>query len=107
MSSGKSLLVSLALGLVIGVLSASAQKGDQLRLNQIQVIGTHNSYHAGFAPSAAKLWEEKNPRAFNSLDYRHQPLAEQFDSGVRQIELDVFADSKGGLYAHPAGPRDD
>jgi hypothetical protein len=104
MSSGKSLLVSLALGLVIGVLSASAQKGDQLRLNQIQVIGTHNSYHAGFAPSAAKFWKEKNPRAFSGLDYQHQQLAEQFDSGVRQIELDVFADSRGGLYAHPAGP---
>jgi hypothetical protein len=104
MSSRKSYSLSLALGLVLGALSAGAQKGDQLRINQIQVIGTHNSYHAGFAPSAAKLWEEENPRAFNGLDYQHQPLAEQFDSGVRQIELDVFADSKGGLFAHPAGP---
>jgi hypothetical protein len=104
MSSRKSQLVSLALGLVLSALPACAQKSDQLRINQIQVIGTHNSYHAGFAPSAAKLWEEKNPRAFNGLDYRHEPLAAQFDSGVRQIELDVFADSKGGLYAHPAGP---
>ena len=25
---------------------------DALKLNQIQVIGTHNSYHAGIAPSA-------------------------------------------------------
>jgi hypothetical protein len=102
MSSRKFLLVSVAL--VLGALPACAQKSDQLRINQIQVIGTHNSYHAGFAPSAAKLWEEKNTRAFNGLDYRHLPLAEQFDSGVRQIELDVFSDSKGGLYAHPAGP---
>ena len=23
---------------------------------------------------------------------------------MRQIELDVYADTKGGLYAHPAGP---
>jgi hypothetical protein len=104
MSSRKSVLVSLALGLALGSLPACAQKGDQLRINQIQVIGTHNSYHAGFAPSAAKLWEKKNPRAFNGLDYQHRPLSEQFDSGVRQIELDVFSDSKGGLYAHPAGP---
>ena len=28
----------------------------------------------------------------------------QFDAGVRQIELDVYADTKGGLYAHPSGP---
>jgi hypothetical protein len=104
MSSRKSQLVFLAFGLALGALAARAQKSDQLRINQIQVIGTHNSYHAGFAPSAAKLWEEKNPRAFNGLDYRHRPLAEQFESGVRQIELDVFSDSKGGRYAHPTGP---
>jgi hypothetical protein len=90
--------------LASGALTASAQQSDQLRINEIQVIGTHNSYHAGFAPSAAKLWAEKNPQAFSGLDYQHQPLAEQFDSGVRQIEIDVFADSKGGLYAHPTGP---
>ena len=104
MFSRKYVLVSLFLGLVPSIMPICAQQADQLRLNQIQVIGTHNSYHAGFAPSAAKLWEEKNPRAFGGLDYQHQPLPAQFDSGVRQIELDVFADSKGGLYAHPAGP---
>jgi len=31
-----------------------------VKLNQIQVIGTHNSYHAGLAPSEAKLLEQKN-----------------------------------------------
>jgi hypothetical protein len=81
-----------------------AQQEGKLRINQIQVIGTHNSYHAGFAPSAEELWQSKNPEGFKGLDYRHQPLAAQFDSGVRQIELDIFADSKGGLYAHPLGP---
>ena len=74
MFSRKSVLVSLVLGLVPGVISLCAQQADQLRINQIQVIGTHNSYHAGFAPSAAKLWEQKNPRAFGGLDYQHQPL---------------------------------
>ncbi len=104
MFSRKSRLFFFVLGLVAGALPVCAQQADQLKLNQIQVIGTHNSYHAGFAPSTAKLWEEKNPRGFSGLDYQHQPLAAQFDSGVRQIELDIFADSKGGLYAHPAGP---
>jgi len=87
----------------LNTLPLCAQKNDSLKLNQIQVIGTHNSYHAGFAPSAQKLWQEKNPDSFRGLDYRHLPLDQQFDAGVRQIELDVFADSKGGLYAHPAG----
>ena len=73
-----------------------------VRINQIQIIGTHNSYHAGFAPSEAKLMQAKDPEAFESLDYSHRPLADQLSSGVRQIEIDVYADSKGGRFAHPA-----
>jgi hypothetical protein len=77
--------------------------GDPVKLNQIQVIGTHNSYHAGLAPSEAKLLEQKNPKLYQALEYRHRPLDEQLSSGVRQIELDIYADSEGGRYAHPMG----
>jgi Phosphoinositide phospholipase C, Ca2+-dependent len=78
--------------------------GDSVKLNQIQVIGTHNSYHAGLAPSEAKLLEQKNPKLYQALEYRHRPLDEQLSSGVRQIELDIYADSEGGRHAHPMGP---
>ena len=77
---------------------------DSVRMNQIQVIGTHNSYHAGLAPSEAKLMQARNPKLYQGLEYRHRPLDQQFSSGIRQIELDIFADSQGGRYAHPAGP---
>jgi hypothetical protein len=97
-------LPSFTLGLVLSALPALAQQGDQLRINQIQVIGSHNSYHAGIAPNESKLWQANNADNYKSLDYQHQPLTQQFDSGVRQIELDIFADSKGGLFAHPTGP---
>ncbi len=84
--------------------SAQAGDGDNaVRINQIQVIGTHNSYHAGLLPSIAKLVQQKDPRAFAELDYAHAGLAVQLNRGIRQIELDIFADSKGGLYAHPMG----
>lgn len=82
---------------------ALAQGDGGVRINQIQIIGTHNSYHSGFAPSAAKLWQQKNPKVFAGLDYRHPSLTSQLDAGVRQIEIDIFADTKGGLYAHPYG----
>jgi hypothetical protein len=78
---------------------------DSVRMNQIQVIGSHNSYHAGLAPSEAKLMMAKNPKLYQGLEYRHRPLDQQFSSGIRQIELDIFADSQGGRYAHPAGPE--
>jgi hypothetical protein len=100
------LAASCFLGPFLLTCALSAQNGDDaLKLNQIQVIGSHNSYHAGIPPNASKLWQEKNPRLFDGLDYQHPSLTKQFDSGVRQIELDVFADSQGGRYAHPNGPN--
>jgi hypothetical protein len=76
-----------------------------IRLNQIQVIGTHNSYHAGLLPGIGKLLQQNDPEAFRELDYKHAGLAEQLDHGIRQIELDIFADTKGGRYARPFGPK--
>lgn len=105
MSVRKPALFLLLLCFVMTSYMVAAQRSDAVRINQIQVIGSHNSYHAGFAPSAAKLWQSARPDSFRGLDYQHQPLQQQFDSGVRQIELDVFSDSKGGRYAHPQGPQ--
>ena len=82
---------------------AATSAAASVKLNQIQVIGTHNSYHAGMAPSEAKLLEQKNPKLYAALEYRHRPLDQQLTSGVRQIELDIYADSEGGRYAHPKG----
>lgn len=53
-----------------------------LRVNDVQVIGTHNSYHL------------RPPRALppgDVADYEHPPLDVQLDEqGVRSFELDVF-----------------
>jgi hypothetical protein len=92
-------------GAAVASAGQNTNDGAAIKLNQMQVIGTHNSYHAGIAPSEAKLWQKKNPQAFKSLDYSHPSLTRQFDGGARQIELDIFADSRGGRFAHPAGPR--
>lgn len=72
------------------------------RLTDLQYIGSHNSYHAGFAPSEAALLKQLDPTLFAALDYRHPALTQQLNDGVRQLELDVFADAQGGRYAHPA-----
>jgi hypothetical protein len=102
----QSAVLSIALFSVIGQSFAAVQTAanDSVRMNQIQVIGSHNSYHQGIAPSEVKLMQAKNPKLYEGLEYRHRPLMQQFDSGIRQIELDIFADSQGGRYAHPAGP---
>jgi hypothetical protein len=98
------ILSAIAFATFLGSASHTQSSDTALKLNQIQVIGTHNSYHAGIAPNESKVWQAKYADAYKGLDYQHQPLPQQFDSGVRQIELDIYADSKGGLYAHPSGP---
>ena len=89
-----------------GLVVAGATAGETpppLRLDQIQVIGTHNSYHAGLTPAVAALLRQKNPKAFDELDYGHPSLTRQLDGGVRQLELDIYADGQGGRFAHPFG----
>jgi hypothetical protein len=82
---------------------AAAQSDGDVRINQIQVIGTHNSYHAGLTPGVAKLLQRVNPQAFEGLDYSHGELTAQLDHGIRQVELDIYGDAKGGRFAHPYG----
>ena len=105
-SAGTTVLAGLVLTMASGTAAAQqvtqAEQDQHVHVNQIQVIGSHNSYHMGFAPSARKLLEEHHPKTLRSLDYKHAPLADQLSSGVRQIEIDIFNDPQGGKFAHPA-----
>ena len=103
----KKLLATLPLMMMsslcgLGQQTTATQQDRTLRINQIQVIGSHNSYHTGIAPSEQKLIEQQNPKAMRALDYAHAPLPDQLTGGVRQLEIDIYADTKGGRYAHPA-----
>lgn len=70
-------------------------------LNQVQVLGTHNSYHVQPVPELIDAYVNFDPDAI-FWEYTHRPLDEQFAlQGVRQIELDVYADPEGGLHALP------
>jgi hypothetical protein len=83
-----------------------ARAADDVRLNQIQVIGTHNSYHVAPHPNVMGLIAAGGKNLAEGLDYTHPPLADQFSRlGIRQIELDVFADPKGGHYAEPSARK--
>jgi hypothetical protein len=102
-------LAALALGACSGEDSAPFPKSayprdTQLRLNDIQSLGSHNSYHVQAEQKLFDALKSFDANLANSLEYTHGPLTEQFNSaGVRQIELDVFADPAGALYANRAG----
>src|SRR4029450_3245666 len=90
---------------------ATPDQIDGLRLNQIQVVGSHNSYRRRtYEPIfqvikslAASLPPEANP---DSLDYDHLPLPEQLATyRMRGLELDLFNDPDGGQFYNRQGLR--
>ncbi|MGD9722516.1 MAG: Ca2+-dependent phosphoinositide-specific phospholipase C [Pirellulales bacterium] len=62
--------------------AAEPAEVDGLRLNQLQTIGTHNSYHVRDPARPAK-------GRYAEWNYSHPPLEVQLDRGVRSFELDL------------------
>ena len=80
---------------------------DEVRLNHIQVIGSHNSYKEAIEPSLFTALSELDSTRFLGLEYDHISLTEQLNLGLRKLELDVFYDPEGGLFSTPYGFRSD
>ena len=99
--TGTLLALLLAGSAGAGFAQTSAVQDKTVHLNQIQVIGSHNSYNLGFAPSEEAFTRQRNPKGYEGLEYRHATLTRQLDSGVRQLEIDIVQDPKGGRFAHP------
>jgi hypothetical protein len=102
-----------------------------LKINQIQVLGTHNSYAMPVdkrllalvdpilghvtsqlstrLPSAEwALFKEEHPNdvtVSDGLSYNHPDLTTQLNEGMRSLEIDVNPDPQGGHFATPAGYR--
>ena len=76
----------------------SAAGEGPLRLNEIQVLGSHNSYKLAMSAENFAALSESNPETAASLEYTHEPLADQLDLGIRKLELDVFYDPDGELF---------
>lgn len=73
-----------------------------VRLDHVQVVGTHNSYHRRLPSKLFEVLTSFDAKVAASVDYEHLPLRQQLDAGVRSLELDVFADRRGGLFASRA-----
>ena len=75
---------------------------DAIKLNELQVIGSHNSYKIAIEKPLLNYLVQMNPE-IKSLEYEHLPLWQQLDLGLRGLELDVFHDPEGGYYSNPKG----
>lgn len=77
---------------------------DCMRLNYVQVVGTHNSYHVQPRDPLLQFIETLSPQQAAAIEYTHRPIGEQLEGlDIRQVELDVYVDPAPGLYALPLG----
>lgn len=102
---------------------------SNLKVNQIQVLGTHNSYaqpvdpnlieyvskivdqskgkmFEGMSKEQLEFFKEYHPNTISfkeSLMYDHPSFNEQLDYGLRSLELDVYYDPTGNRFNKPAG----
>ncbi len=96
---------STAAGLALALLTQAAQPAaardasSPLRINDIAVIGTHNSYKQPMPAATMAKVRAVDPAMADALDYSHRSLTEQLDAGARQLEIDVNYDPQGGHYA--------
>ncbi len=88
----------VVVALVVGSGGVATGAATGVKLNQMQVIGTHNSYHVEPPPDLLQILVGIDPSAIE-LAYSHSPIDEQLrHEGVRQLELDVYADPAGSLW---------
>jgi hypothetical protein len=98
--------MKLILGVLLSVLISAVvinKEFDDLKLNQIQVIGSHNSYKRAIDPKLFRLLQKHDSVGMSKIDYEHISLTDQLKLGLDALEIDVYADTKGGRYAHPKG----
>lgn len=91
-----------ALLLAAAALVVGASAGPRA-MNDVQIVGSHNSFKARIPAAVMAKIRATEPKLADGLDYYHLPLAQQLDAGIRQLELDIFADPQGGRYADPKG----
>lgn len=91
-----------------GIGTAAAHDGSAppsataLRIDQLRLLGTHNSYHLAPDRFTAGLVAAAVPEEARAIDCSQRPLAEQLERlGVRHLELDCYRDPEGGRFAGP------
>ncbi len=115
----------------VALAQEAADLPPDLPINELQVLGTHNSYAMPADPRllayaeklmggsmgdlvkkmpapARALFQEEHPNDVTlteALNYRPLPLPQQLAAGLRSLEIDVNPDPEGGHFLDPAGYR--
>lgn len=96
-------LIKLTFFILSLIVTLSCQKTVGVKLNEIRIIGSHNSYKIGIEPAIWQMLYQIDSNQALSLQYEHIPMVDQLNMGLRNLEIDIFHDPLGGRYASPIG----
>ncbi len=82
-------------------LFSSAIQAKDINLNEIQIIGSHNSYKQALNPKVLALITKKNAKKAAQINYSHPSLVKQLQLGLRHFEIDIVKDKFGGKFSYP------
>ncbi|MFZ4927479.1 phosphatidylinositol-specific phospholipase C domain-containing protein [Chryseobacterium sp. Mn2064] len=114
--------------LCMAALINAQEKCKDLKINQLQIVGTHNSYAQPVDPKVLDFvtpiingmmqkysstmseeqkakFKEYHPYGLNlkeALNYNHPDFVEQLNANLRGLEIDVYYDPEGSRFSHPA-----
>jgi hypothetical protein len=86
-----------------GASCAASWFDAHLRINEIQTVGTAESYKLRPSREMLSLIGMGSNADRNALNFALPPIASQLDENARSLQFDVSYDPKGGLFKHPAG----
>ena len=81
---------------------SSAWMDANLRLNQLQIVGTGASYKQRPESGVLAIIRMGGREDAEALDFGQPPLTAQLDADVRALAFDIVHDPKGGAFRNPA-----
>jgi hypothetical protein len=103
MNEGRNMRKQAFILLCLSCFLSCIKQDKNPRMNDVQLLGSHNSYKLDLDPALKAMLEEQRPGSWQGLEYGHVSLQEQLDHGLRKLELDVVYDPEGGKFAQPVG----
>ena len=85
-----------ALLLILFIPNLKEKDINDLTINKIQVIGSHNSYKQAIDPALFKVFQRKDSVSASQSTTNISALRRKLNMGLRNLEIDVYSNEKGG-----------
>lgn len=90
--------LKIGITLILIAIPLLCASNERLRMNEIQFIGSHNSYKQQMPSLYFWLLRLIDGEGAKALEYWHPPIADQLELGLRKLELDFFYDAVSGEF---------